>query len=772
MVQHYLKIAFRNLLKYKTQTLISIIGLAIGYTCFALANMWIHYEMTFDSDYDGTDRMYILYKKNVMSDTGYNTNMPYPASTILKEEFPEVEAASAYSRWNDFELKVDGKSVVKTHVMQSDSCLMNMFDISVISGSMDFLYSDEKIALTEEMASLLFDTPEKALGEKVTINNDEKRTVCAIIKGLEHSNLSFGYWGEGAYFRGFQNDWMNIGFRIIIKLRKGIDPNAFQAKLNTFNKKADSRDPVSVFEGVQLMPLTQYHYSTINEEKSIKFYYLILFSVAGGLVILCSLFNYISLFITRINMRDKELKLRKVCGSSITSMFLLLTTEYLMIISISGLLGMTLVELFLPVFRDLSGISGNIYGESLLFFIVIIAFSFIMVLPFIFRLTPAKKNSNRFLFRKCSIIFQLIIGILFIFCMTVILKQIYFLTNTDLGWERRNIATIARIYPGDSFDEIADKTAQLPCTQEVLKGHWGLLPRGASLSLHLEKWDEKQDSVKGCSILALGESEELARFYRLKLIAGEMLKKEDNNKTMINESAAKALGMSNPIGKNIYLNHDKAVTIIGLIKDFHTTPPTIPVQPTMFIGEHGINGFSLGGGEILIKFHEGKWNDLKSGVDSMFSKSYPNTKYKLFKVEDVYAEYLKSETTLLKLLSFVSIVCILISAFGIFSLVTLSCEQRRKEIAIRKVNGATIKDILIIFIKEYVMFLIIASVIAFPIGYILMKQWLESYVEQTFISPWIYIAIFTGIAFVIAICIGWRVWQAAKQNPAKTIKTE
>ena len=133
---------------------------------------------------------------------------------------------------------------------------------------------------------------------------------------------------------------------------------------------------------------------------------------------------------------------------------------------------------------------------------------------------------------------------------------------------------------------------------------------------------------------------------------------------------------------------------------------------------------------------------------------------------------MQSEYLLLKLLSFVSIVCILISAFGVFSLVTLSCEQRRKEIAIRKVNGAQIGDILSMFAREYIYILIIASVIAFPIGYVLMKQWLQSYVEQTSIDAWIYLVIFAGIAFIIAICIGWRVWQAARQNPAEVIKNE
>ena len=123
-------------------------------------------------------------------------------------------------------------------------------------------------------------------------------------------------------------------------------------------------------------------------------------------------------------------------------------------------------------------------------------------------------------------------------------------------------------------------------------------------------------------------------------------------------------------------------------------------------------------------------------------------------------------------MSFVAVVCVLIAAFGIFSLVTLSCEQRRKEIAVRKVNGATIKDILLMFVKEYILLLLIASIVAFPIGYVLMKRWLENYIEQTTINVWIYLTIFACIAIVIFACIGWRVWHAARQNPAEVIKSE
>ena len=760
MIQHYFKIAFRNILKYKTQSIISILGLAVGFTCFALANLWIHYEMTYDAYHEGADRMYILCKESVFGVNGYSTSMPYPASTLLKNDFPEVEAACAYTRWGqETDVKADGR-VVRTCEMQADSCFMNMFNISVLSGSMDFMYSDEKIALTEDVAMRLFGSVD-VLGKEVKNYNDDTRTVCAILANLNHSNMTFGCWGQGEYFRKWQNDWYNGSFEIIIKLRKGTDPIAFQRKLAANETKADPRDPHGVFENIRLIPLDEYHYSSINRYKSFQFYYLILFSVAGALVILCSLFNYLSLFITRMRIRSREIELRKVCGSSIGGVVILLFIEYLYIILLSGILGMALVEMALPAFKKMSGVSGNIYGESLLYFVGILLLSLLLLVPFAIRRSHIRNTGNKYMLRKVSIAFQLAIGLLVTFCIIVMMKQIYYLTNTDLGWERKNIASINLLYPDKDFETIADNIKQFSCTKEVITGHCCLLHKSSGISQSCKNW------------LSLWNCEKIVSFYNLQLLEGEMVKPTETNKIMINESAVKALGMSEPIGKKLYLDN-RAWTITGIIKDFHITAPTEPIQPYTLITEDILknSGFSIGKGQILIKFHDGKWKELKNRIDSIFTYEYPEVRYKLYNTEEEYTGYLKSEDALIKLLSFIAIVCMLIAAFGIFSLVTLSCEQRRKEIAVRKVNGAAIKDILLMFVKEYMLLLIIASVIAFPVGYVLMKRWLENYVEQTVISAWIYFAIFGGIMIVIFACIGWRVWQAARQNPAEVIKSE
>ena len=189
MIRHYLKIACRNLLKYKTQSIISILGLAIGFTCFALAVLWIRYEMTYDTFHEGFDRIHLVYQKSALSDTGVTTTIPYPVSTSLEKQFPEVEDACGFLFYEQ-EVTVDDGAIRQLYEINADSCFMHMFGIQVLSGSLDFLESEERIALTEHAAKELFGT-ENPIGKEIKLYGAPK-TVCAIVNGWNrHTNLPF-----------------------------------------------------------------------------------------------------------------------------------------------------------------------------------------------------------------------------------------------------------------------------------------------------------------------------------------------------------------------------------------------------------------------------------------------------------------------------------------------------------------------------------------------------------------------------------------------------
>ena len=696
MFIHYLKIAVRNLLKYKAQSAVCIIGLAVGFVCFALSALWISYEMTYDTSHRGADRLFLFYEKNILGSSGYTTWSCYPVSGLLKKEFPEVEASCMFNR-TKYSVSAEGSIPIDTYALEADSCFMDMFGISVLAGSREFLCSDGQVALTPDFARQLF---------------------------------------------------------------------GFQKKVSDYANRESSERAGSLLKEAFFIPLPEFRYAPFNEDRGLELNYLVLFSVVGALVILSSLFNYLALFVSRMRMRGREIELRRVCGASRFRLFGMFAVEYLLLLLVAGLIGMMLIEVLLPAFRRLSSVQGDVYAHSLLYFAGIALVSLLCLIPFVrYKMSEA---GGRNLFRRVSVFVQLTISILFVFCLAVLLKQVTHLRHTDIGWERENVAAFRYLYPENRIESLISQIEQMPVVKEMLKKHNTLLAYRMRMSIRVDDWDGKQEADEPFSIEVFPESETFIRFYGIRLVAGKMLKPGEMGQVLVNETAAKALGMHDPIGKKIRLGNGTSVTIVGMIRDFHITPPTVPVNPMIFVGEGQYYNATVTG--VAVKYQEGRWKELHQRVRQLMEKEYPEVKYEFVSMAEVYDGYLESELALLKLLVFVSLVCIGVSVFGVFSLVTLTCRQRRKEIAIRKVNGATVKDILLIFAKEYFILLTVAAVLAFTVGYAVMKHWLERYVEQTEISVWLFLLIYAAAAAVVSVSIASRVWQAARQNPAEVIK--
>ena len=775
MIVHYLKIAWRNLLKYRTQTAVNIVGLAVGFACFALSLVWIRYELTYDRYHTGADRLYLAYRVSQTDATGYDLEVK-DVVPVLRESFPEVEAVCGISLYRNSQgLNVPGEKAIGGARLSADSAFMQMFGVRVLAGDTDFLHNRDKIAVTEDYARRLFGKTD-VVGEKIQDYYAGRMTVGAVLSSLSHSSLAFDYWRGG-----WNDDYQLSGAPVLIRLRPDADIETFSRKAQDYKVVKDGKDTYP-FQDVRWMPLTRYHYSDVNADQSVRFTYLVLFAGVGLLVILGSLLNYLALFVTRMHIREREIALRRVNGASRWSLFVQFATEYALLVVVAGLVGMTLVELALPAFRRMSGVSGGVYGEAFFYFLGVLVLSLGMLLPFVLRIRH--RTMGRARFRSLSIGVQIAMGVLFTFATVVLMKQLYFLRHTDLGWERKNIAVLHIYDMGDKyadlelFPRLRDDIARLACAEEVIDNHLPPLEMNIFGKEKITDWEGHRPDDEPLEVLRLLESSVFTDFYGMTLLQGRMMSPTDQQYAVLNETAARLLNLRQPVGTHITVK-GKQLEIIGLLKDFHYTAPTVPVQPMLLVGEEGL-GFmadlrAMGFGashnaRILIKY-TGSFADLREDIQPLAEK-HGVLQYELVRTEDLYQEYLQSETLMLRLLGVVSVVCIVVSAFGIFSMVTLSCERRRKEIAIRKVNGARVGDILRLFAREYLGLLVVASVVAFPVGYVLMRRWLESYVEQTPISAWIYIVIFVGMALLIALCIGWRVWRAANENPADVVKRE
>jgi hypothetical protein len=318
MIKHYLKVAFRNMWKYKKQTLVSVVGLAVGFVCFAMATLWIRYEMTYDSFHKNADRMYCINREddyNGMMITSFIT--PYPMGKYLKSTFPEIVNATTVRLENlDFTYQEINHQAA---ILQIDSLFCSMFDIKIIEGSMAdcTTLQSKKIAITREKALQLFGN-ESPVGKKIVKHNYRlfEYEICAVVTGLsEHSNYTFDFLGAFDFWTSIPDGWnMTIG-QTLVELAAGIDEEAFKKKLYEHKIQGGG----SSVKNMTLAPITSVRYEDPLVKREVQFKHIIIFALAGSLLILCTLFNYLTLFVSRFRMRQRELALRMVYGASIRS---------------------------------------------------------------------------------------------------------------------------------------------------------------------------------------------------------------------------------------------------------------------------------------------------------------------------------------------------------------------------------------------------------------------------------------------------------------------
>ena len=785
MLSHYLKIALRNIQKYKNQTLISVVGLALGFICFALAMLWIHYETSYDKFHRDANRIYVVYQPNTFSPSGLGKGVNFRLPAFLKETFPEIsDAAAVYLEYlmDGYTIEIDGMEH-SAFCVSIDSSFFRMFDIRIIEGNRDFLIPlSNKIAITQQIARKWFGD-ESPIGKEL-VSYGETKTICAVVAGW---NQPTNYRFDVIESLRMDYPWTtSSGENALIKLSPETNVDAFKKKLAEFKSEQGSGDGSGArnISDLTLIPLTKMRYKDTDISREVKFQHIVYFAIAGLLVIFCCLFNYLTLFVNRFRIRQKELALRVVCGASGRSLFQLLSVEFLLTMIFAFLLGLAYVQLVIPTFRKLAEIQSNttdIYGQLSIYVlgVILLSFLFFLLILLVFRkkalnVSIRKRRSN--FFRYASIVSQLIISIGFIFCTSVLLKQIYYLHHAaDLGFTYKNSATI-RVHPAD-MGVLSNQLKEIPEITDVLMldNNFPLFPLRGSSATRIYEWDDMSPESERISITVHRNfSGHIVEFYGIQLLEGEWLDENDSINVLINEAAVKAFGWSEPVGKSFGFDDNNRVgyKVKGVIKNVYNSLPTMPPMPCVY-AQKGYSNHGMSSAIIPIKYREGTWDACKAKIENLMEKEYKDAMYRnITQAEAAYDKMFASETALMKLLGFVSLICIVICLFGFVSIVSLTCEERRKEIAIRKINGATIRTILTVFFREFVTLLALGALVAFSFGYYIMKRWLEQYNLQTTIPLWLYVAILFALIVIIVLCVGWQVYKSSVENPAEVLKSE
>lgn len=779
MINHYLVAAWQQLTKYRLQSVVSIISLAIGFACFALAAMWIKYETTYDAFHRDAENLHVLM-------FGKSTKVPSKLNTRFLHEMPQLEQLSIiFSTAADSINGLDWRETYREDEWcMTDTNFVSLVGFKLKEGTTSFMHNPNEVAVSDVMASRLWGEESPIGRELVTVDDGYRqvRTVVAVFrKWGRHSNFNFDFVSRMTPDRPQSTTTHNL--IVMAHISPKVDIEALNKRIGEIG--IYEKGTFSGEEKLCMKPITKLHHSTRLYEiyAKTKINHIYLFALASSLLIVCGLLNYLTMFINRLFIRKREIALRTVFGASKWNLMGQFLTEYGLLLAIAMGIGLLTVSLSAEWFLTMTSLPRDmeyIHREALLYLLLVAAVSLLISLPAIWyfhrqslqsSMTGVGTLTRYYIFRRLSVVLQIAISIFCIFCTVVFMKQLDSMRSNHIGFELEN--RMAWQYPSiGNWDEakvgMFHFLKHCPEVDTAYTHDFILYPYlgGSYTTLKPEYNPNLAEPMK------LSEkyiSNELIDFYGLQLVEGRWLNEgEPYENILVNEALIHCMGWTHGVGQKIYTYRE--FTIVGVIKDMLMESPTKPASPTKY-RVYPPNLLSESEWHfILLKYKPETKETLKAKIQSYYKENELTLEpYSWIDFQEHYDRTLRSEFNLQKLLSIITSVCILIALFGVWSMVMLTCEQRRKEIAVRKVFGATVEDILQMFFGEYMVLQIVAAMVAFPIGYACMKLWVENYVVQTEISWWIYVGIFLLMTLLVTLCAGWRVWRTAHAHPADEI---
>ena len=808
MITHYLKVAFRNLLKYKTQTVISVLGLAIGLAFFIYGLHWLNYETSYDSFYPEAERSYLVYTQDENNKVGYS---PTALADFIREYLPEAEAVTHSYKNLSFNYRFDETIIRTPHFLSVDTCFIQIFPQTLVCGKNP--ERPDEIIVSESFAKQHFRLPEKALGITLTqeashgILTDARqlRVVGVMTDAPQNANMApEGYyieWQAKGIGINNPNYWNHDIAYTHLMLKKGVKIEDFTNHL----EKAISQLDVAKDKSFKVIPLYLQHFEFASEE-SFSYSAISMFTIATGLLLCCVLFNFMNLFLNRYYQRIREVKLRKSMGASTLKLLLQVMVEIMLYVFIGLLLCGCLIELSLPLFEDIFGIgipkSDIMHLHLYVSIATLIVMQVLLLLPswqFIRSvgrqaLTGRPQSHSRNQTRRIGLGIQLVICLFFLASATALYQQLRFMTITDLGINIQHIVELRVNSFEQKGKDMLKEINQLPMVENHITTSQYMISKDGLYTDNGYQWRGKTDEDKTVAFAPIELTKHADQMFNLRLKKGRTFMEEDwtgagnpkdflsgrpvLNKVLVSESAARAMRLEQPLGEIIrvpleILGREPLWTnyeIIGVVRDFHPQGMKAEPSPTIFF-----QNFRFAHPIHYWQVTPGTEADFLKAVNRLAEKhgwTYEGINAPPILLMDKMKKLNKSETATFRLFAVLTFLCILISLFGIFSISDSTITQRRKEIAIRKVMGATADEVIRMFFREYSWLVGVSAIIAFPFFYYTISRWLEQYAYHVSISIGMYIVL-SGITILLVLLTVFRqVILAANENPADVVKSE
>jgi len=808
MIINFLKVTYRGLIRQKLYTIINISGLAVGLTCSIIIGLYVVNEFSFDKFHKKADR---IYRITLFGRLGTNIFKgpvsSSPMAKTLTREFQEVEAAVRLFPLSNRCVQCNNKINYEDRFLYADSNFFSIFDFKFIQGNPQNVLSKANCVVINQSTALRYFGNKNPIGKTFKIINNDSTiyVISGVIEDMPHnSHFHFDFIASSGALGDANNPyWINSNNYTYFLLKKGFDPVTVEAKLPGLVKRyvipqllkfsdIKNYDMNSIKNefAFHIQKLTDIHlHSNLDYElePNSNIFYVYLFITVALFILLIACINFINLSTAYSVNRAKEVGIRKVLGSSRKYLIIQFLSEAILLCFIAVIMAMVMSELLIPVFNKLLELKLNFnLLENKTILPAIIGFSIITGIIaggypsfYLSRFAPievlkdmANKKSSKATMRNILVIFQFCISIIIILGTITVFNQLKFLQNKKLGFDRDQIIVIERTDPikKNIRKFITDLTGS-DCIKAVSlsSGTPGRILSNSSFILDSSS-DKEQFLLSFLFtdynyLKTMGINLVLGRFFSSKIPS-------DTSAIVINETAARYLGIKNPIGRKLIApapvpSQRKALTIIGVVKDFHFESLHKNINPLLIVLT--ANSFD---GYITVRIASGKKIAALQDIQNIWYKYSKNSPLIYFYFNNEFNKLYKSEYKIRNIMSIFSVLAIFIAYLGLFGLIAYTTKRRTKEIGIRKVMGSSIFKIIVLLSKDTAILILIASVIAIPIAWYFMFLWLEDYAYRINLNLFIFLLICI-IALVISfMTIVFQAFYSARRNPIEALRYE
>lgn len=812
MFIHYLKSSFRYMRKFALQNIISMVGLAAGFVAYAFSSLWTGYVNSYDTFHKDADRIYTFVHHEDGKTTIGNERARSGNGDMFYMLFRDFDSRNIldslgiesimYSYLQEY--SVDDKG---TKCMDIDSAFINFFNPVLVAGDWSFLEDVGKIAVSKSYAQKEYgdDNP---IGKEITVWRDHY-TVGAVFEDYDHSFLEFDLMRKWNLDNIFYYNWF------FFKLHEGVTVQNMLDRCEPVFQDLFGEPMDHIMQGKMIVPLKDVYRSLAesDEETFIKYDGLELLSKASLLILLCAIVNHFTFFLNYLRGRRREMSLRKVNGASSANIAAQMIFESSIPVLMALFLGLVTAVLLKEPYMSLAdiGMTDSYYLKgSVYIMIIVLVVSVLLSLIEVLVMNRSTlqsiiRHGNDKAFRRISIGIQIASGMILMFSLVVMIHQFNYMRNLNWGTQRKDTAVV--YFTKDSFYTNDGKQYWGDVYMDELESKYGLKERISALpcvtGVYLNFADMSIMHYGNAALVSADESQGVMEFpdvfdyiypglidrLGLTVLEGAIPQEGLNeDEVVVTENLLTALGGHSledlPV-IYIKLNNGevtcKPFNVVAVIKNIHLynyddIPPYILMcgfRNKYLIPERMYGANRAGGsiwGELSVQYRPGTRKELESSIKKMMEEL--DIDYKIEYPADSFFKHLSKDRNLSKVLSILCLISIFIALFGVFSQISLSCMERRREIAIRKTHGAKVKEILAIFAREYGTIFMVSSVVAMTLGYMVMHRWIEQFYYQATISWWIYLSVFAFTALVIVATVLNRVLTTARENPADVIKSE